>query len=110
MRGEGQFKWNIEVMRDLPKGTISIMLDMDDPFETYPIMKDLMPICTGINLNLLQFGTQEECRDYVKKCFDTFAPGGGFIFAQSAGLLSGKDAKVENFIAAFDEAHKQSRR
>ncbi len=108
MRGEGQFKWNIEVMRDLPVGTMTIMLDMDDPFETYPIMKDRMPIATGINSNLLQFGTKEDCVDYLKKCFDAFAPGGGFIVAQNAGLLSSKDAKIENYIATYEAANELS--
>ncbi|MBO7699819.1 MAG: hypothetical protein IKD81_00245 [Eubacteriaceae bacterium] len=109
MRGEGRFKKNIEVMTELPKGTITIMLDKDDPFEMYPIMKDKIPIACGITSSLLKFGTVDECKDYVKKCFDTFAPGGGFIFAQNEGLLAANDAKVENFIAVFETAHELSR-
>ena len=110
MRGEGRFMQNLDQMCDLPKGTITIMLDKDDPFEAYKIMKGRMPIVCGITSSLLKFGTVQECKDYVKKCFDEFAPGGGFIFGQNEGLLSAKDAKIENFIATFETAHELSQK
>lgn len=43
--------------------------------------------------------------DYVKKSFDTFAPGGGFIFSPNASLMSAADAKVENVIATYETAN-----
>ncbi len=108
MRGEGCFMCNIEVMADLPKGTITIMLDKDDPFEAYKIMKDKMPIGAGITSALFKFGTEEQIKDYIKKCFDTFAPGGGFIFAQNEGLLCANDSTVENFRTIYETAHELS--
>jgi len=105
MRGEGCFAWNIDVMQDLPKGTMSIMLDKDDPFEMYEkYMKDKMPIGAGITSILLKQGTPDQCRDYVKKCYDTFAPGGGFFFAQNEGLLCASDATIENLMATYETA------
>jgi len=109
MRGEGSFACNIDVMQDLPAGTMSIMLDQDDPFDTYEkYMKDKMPIGAGITAVLLKHGTVEECKDYVKKCFDTFAPGGGFFFAQNEGMISANDAKRENLEAVFNLANELS--
>jgi hypothetical protein len=46
-------------------------------------------------------GTKEECVDFVKRCFDTFAPGGGFIFMQNKPLLCATDAKTENLLRSM---------
>ena len=106
LKGEGAFLKILDRYRQLPKGSILIELDEDDPFEAHKIIGDWQPIAAGITLDLLQMGTKQQCIDFVKKCFDTFAPGGGYCFLGNKSLLSARCAKPENFIAVYETANK----
>jgi len=108
MKGEGHFLNTIDRYRRLPKGSVVFMLDQDDPFEAYKAIGDWQSLATGITVDLLQIGSVQQCVDFVKRSFDTFAPGGGFIFMPNKPLLCAEDAKVENLIAVFETANELS--
>ena len=108
VKGEGKFLNTIDRYRKLPKGAVVFMLDEDDPFAVYDAIGDWQSVATGITADLLKMGTREQCIDYVKKCFETFAPGGGFIFMQNKPLLCAGDAKTENLIAVYETANELS--
>ena len=110
VKGEGQFLNTIDRYRKLPRGAVVFMLDEDDPFEIYKAIGDWQSIGAGITADLLKMGTVEQCTDFVKKCFDTFAPGGGYIFMQNKPLLCASDAKIENLIAVYETANELSRK
>jgi len=103
--GEGAFLNTLDRFRELPKGSMIILLDQDDPFEAYKRIGDWCTIAAGMNVPLLSMGTKQQCVDYVKKCFDTFAPGGGFVFCTTSPVMSAHDAKEENLIAAYETAN-----
>ncbi len=105
LKGEGKFLNTIERYRQTPKGSMIIMLEEDDPFEVHKLVGDWCTLATGISASLLKYGTKQQCIDYVKKCYDTFAPGGGFIFMQDRPLLSANDANPENIIAVYEFAN-----
>lgn len=102
LKGEGRFIHTVDRFRQTPKGSMIIMLEDDDPFEVHKIVGNWCTIATGIKSSLLKYGTKQECIDYAKKCYDTFAPGGGFVFLQDRPLLSAQDAKVENVLAVYE--------
>lgn len=106
---EGNCSQTFDYFRELPKGSMVIQIDGDDSFEVYDKIGDWCSIATGITLDLLQLGTIRQCKDHVKRSFDSFAPGGGFIFMPNKELICGKDAKIENVIAVFEEADMLSR-
>ena len=108
LKGEGTFINTVDRYRKLPKGSILMMLDEDDPFEMYKAIGDWQPLATGITADLLRLGTKDQCVDFVKKCFDTFAPGGGFVFFPNKPLLCAGDAKLENLIAVYETANELS--
>lgn len=110
LKGEGNFTKTLDRYRQLPKGAMVMMLDEGDPFEVYKEIGDWATIATGITADLLQIGTKQQCIDYVKKCFDTFAPGGGFIFMQNKPLLCAQDAKIENLLAVYETANELSQK
>jgi hypothetical protein len=109
MKGEGAFLKTLDRYRQLPKGSVIFMLDQDDPFEAHKAIGDWQTIGTGITADLLQMGTKQQCVDFVKRCFDAFAPGGGFIFMQNKPLLCANDAKPENLLAVYETANILSR-
>jgi uroporphyrinogen decarboxylase len=49
---------------------------------------------------ILPFGTPEQVSDEVKRCIDTLAPGGGFVFATVHNITEG--VPLENILAAMD--------
>lgn len=108
--GEGAHMYTLDRFRQLPKGSIILHLDSDDPFQVSEKIGDWITLSCGITLDLLAGGTKEQCVDYVKKCFDMLAPGGGFIFAPNKTMCSSKDAKIENVIAVYETANELSRK
>lgn len=106
--GEGSFINTVDRFNDLPKGSSIILLDTDDPFKVNEILGGNQTLMCGIKTDLLQMGTVDECKDLVKKSFDTFAPGGGFIFSSNQTLLSGKDGKIENVLETYKLANELS--
>ncbi|MCL2825822.1 MAG: hypothetical protein FWD72_00275 [Eggerthellaceae bacterium] len=110
LKGEGTFLNTLDRYRELPKGSMIIVLDQDDPFEAYKKIGDWQTLVTGINMDLLKTGTKQQCIDYVKKCYDTFAPGGGFIFAPHKPLISANDVNVENLLAVFQFANEYGKK
>ncbi len=110
LKGEGRFIHTLEKFRQLPKGAMVIMLEEDDPFDCYKEIGDWATLATGIKADLLKYGTKQQCIDYVKKCYDTFAPGGGFIFLQDRPLLCANDAKTENLIAVYEFANEYGKK
>lgn len=108
--GEGSFINTIDRFNDLPKGSSIILLDTDDPFEVNKILKGNQTLMCGIKTDMLQMNTVDECKDYVRKSFDEFAPGGGFIFSPNQPMLSSKDGKIENVLETFKLADELSRR
>ena len=108
--GEGDVTYSYEILKELPKGTFVIKLDQEDPFEVHKIIGDRATLACGITSGLLAGGKKQQCVDYVKKCFDTFAPGGGFIFMSNGALLSARDAKLENLYAVYETANELGRK
>ncbi|MPW24214.1 hypothetical protein GC105_00175 [Alkalibaculum sp. M08DMB] len=110
VKGEGKFIHTLNRFRELPRGAMVIMLEEDDPFECYKEIGDWATLATGISADLLKYGTKQQCIDYVKKCFDTFAPGGGFIFMQDRPLMGVKDANIDNLIAVYEFANEYGKK
>lgn len=107
--GEGAFLHHIERYRETPKGAMIINLDQDDPFEVKKRVGDWCTIIAGPKPELLQLGSEQQIKDFVKRCFDELAPGGGYIFSVSPGLISAKDAPVSGIVTAFETAYELSR-
>jgi len=102
--GEGAFMRHIERFRETPKGSMIIVLDQDDPFEAKKKVGDWCTLVCGPKAELLHLGTKQQIRDFVKRCFDELAPGGGFIFALGNGLIAAKDVCVEGIVTAYETA------
>ena len=110
LKGEGLFLNTLDRFRELPKGSMIIILDQDDPFEAFKLIGDYHTLATGINMDLLKGGTKQQCLDYVKRCFDTFGPGGGFIFTPQKPLISAKDVNIDNLVAVYEFANEYGRK
>jgi uroporphyrinogen decarboxylase len=76
---------------------------MDLAFLKREFGKDICFWGGGIDTqNILPFGTPQQVSDEVKRCIDTLAPGGGFVFATVHNITDG--VPLENILAAFQTA------
>jgi hypothetical protein len=107
--GEGAFMRHIERFRETPKGSMVIVLDQDDPFEAKKKVGDWCTLVCGPKAELLHLGTEQQIKDYVKRCFDELAPGGGYVFALGNGLIAAKDVSVKGIVTAYETADELSR-
>ena len=108
LRGEGRFIQFMDRFEKLPKGAMSILVDSDDVFEMYEKIGHRHSIWGGITPQMLKFGTVEECKNHVTRCFETMAPGGGFVFMPQSAMNGRDDAKIENIRAVFETANELS--
>ena len=107
---EGDLLKTCDMYNDLPKGALFRQPDTDDPFELYKKIGGYHTICAGAPLSMLKYETKENCIDYAKKCFDTFAPGGGYVFSHNKSLTCAKDVNIENFKAVYEFANEYGRK
>ena len=107
--GEGKLMQSLEMYNDLPKGSVAIMLDEDDPYVAHKIIKGNQVLIAGADINTLKCGTEQETLDCVKKAFDTFAPDGGYIFGNNKVLVCENDVQISNLKAAYALADELSR-
>ncbi len=85
--------------RDYPQGTLAMLLEQDDIFES---RKSLPNICMigGMETTMLNDATKQECLDWSKKLIDELTP--GFIFAENKFISYKNDANAENLKAVCD--------
>ena len=107
--GEGAFMRHIERFRETPKGSMIIVLDQDDIFEAKKRVGDWCTLICGPKAELLTLGSEQQIKDFVKRCFDELAPGGGYVFALGNGLIAAKDVPVKGIVTAYETADELSR-
>ena len=104
--GEGAFMRHLDRFRETPKGAMIIFLDQDDIFEAKKKVGDWCTLVCGPKAELLNLGSEQQIKDYVKRCFDELAPGGGWIFAAPANsLIAAKDVSVKGIVTAYETAY-----
>lgn len=102
---EGNWEQYYEFLQELPKSFLIGAFEKDDIFKAKKILGDRITIAGGMSLNMLRFGTKQECIEHAKKVVDMCAPGGGFIFGTNLVLLSKGDVNVENYKAVNEFVH-----
>jgi len=101
MKSEGKAGYCLDAFKELPKGSIIMQLEEDDPYENYKHFEGHMTLAGGISTSKLKLASIEDCKDEVKKAIDTFAPGGGYIFMADRALLGATDANPETLKATY---------
>ena len=107
--GEGAFMRHLDRFRETPQHSMIIVIDQDDIFEASKKVGDWCTLVGGPKAELLTLGTEQQIKDYVKRCFDELAPGGGYIFALGNGLIAAKDVPVKGIVTAYETAEELSR-
>jgi len=96
---EGHWNTRLEVFQDLPKGKTLWMIDQSDMDKAKKTLGKIACMFGNVPSSLLNLGTPQEVKDYVKKLIDTASKGGGFIVSNGAFF---DQAKPENVKAMVD--------
>jgi len=98
---EGHWNTRLEVVQDLPKGKTLWMIDQSDMAKAKKTIGKVACMFGNVPSDLLNLGTPQQVKDYVKKLIDTASKGGGFIVSNGAFF---DHAKPENVHAMVDAA------
>ena len=84
-----------------PKGTITMHLEQDDPFEFREAAPNIA-IMGGLGTELLANGSPEDCVAHTKKLCDELGRQGGFILSEGKMLSYKNDCTSDNLKAICD--------
>ncbi len=92
-----------KTLTELPdnKGNIIAITEEQNLKQLKHILGDKMCIGGGLTSNLLDYASEEECEDEVKRFIDQCAPGGGFMLCNPTVLNNISDTNIINLKAAI---------
>ena len=76
---EGNWTTRLEYLRELPRAKLMAHFDSTDIFRAKEILDDHICIRGNVPGTLLQTGTQEDVKDYVRKLIDVVGKDGGLV-------------------------------
>jgi hypothetical protein len=98
---EGHWETRLEVIQDIPKGQSLWMVDASDMVKVKKTLGKNACLLGNVPSSMLNLGTPEEVRDYVKFLIETVGKDGGLIIGNGAFF---DEAKPENVKAMVDAA------
>jgi uroporphyrinogen-III decarboxylase len=98
---EGHWNTRLEIIQDIPKGKTFWMVDQSDMAKVKKTLGKVACIAGNVPSDLLNLGTVEQVKDYVKNLIDVAGKGGGYIVCNGAFF---DHAKPENVHAVVDTA------
>ncbi|MEG1107149.1 MAG: uroporphyrinogen decarboxylase family protein [Eubacterium sp.] len=100
---EGNNERLYDFIKEFPKGTVALHLEMDDIFEAKKKIGDKVCLIGGFPQDLLMQGTPDACRDYAKRLIEELGGAeGGYIFSTNKMLSFKSDVNEENLKAVHD--------
>jgi hypothetical protein len=98
---EGYWNTRLEVIQDVPKGKSVWMVDQSDMVRVKNTLGKNACLLGNVSSSMLNLGTPQDVKDYVKNLIDTAGKDGGLIICNGAFF---DEAKPENVKAMVDTA------
>jgi hypothetical protein len=96
---EGGYNSRLEIIRDVPKGSVIYGFDLTDMKKAKEILGNTCCIGGNMPIELLAVGTVKQVEDRVKELIDVCGKDGGYIMMSGAAI---DQVKVENNQAMID--------
>jgi len=96
---EGSYTQRLEYLLELPKGKVLAHFDSTDIYKAKEILKDHMCIRGNVPVSLLQTGTVQDVKDYMKDLIDVVGKDGGLVVCPRS---SPEKSKPENLKTMID--------
>lgn len=100
---EGGYSSRLEVVKDLPRGKTVWMIDLTDMAEAKRTLGQNACLLGNVPSSLLNLGTPEDVRAYVKRLIEVAGKDGGLIIANGAFFDEAKPENVKAMVEAAKE-------
>jgi hypothetical protein len=81
---EGGYNSRLEIIRDLPKGTVAWLFDQTDMAKAKEVLGDVACVAGNMPMHLLTVGSVQDAIAHTKRLIDSCGKGGGYIMANGA--------------------------
>jgi len=100
---EGRYGARLEVIKDLPRGSIIWSFEDTDMARAKAVLGDSACIAGNVPASLMHTGTPQEVKEYCRKLIETCGKGGGYILTGAAGMNEGNPEVLRAIMAAAKE-------
>jgi uroporphyrinogen-III decarboxylase len=100
---EGRYGARLEVIKDLPKGSMLWSFEDIDMARAKKVLGSSACIAGNVPSSVLYTKTPKEVKEYCRKLIETCAPGGGYILTGAAGMNEGNPDNLRAMMAAAKE-------
>jgi uroporphyrinogen-III decarboxylase len=100
---EGDYKPRLEIIKDMPRGTVIWYFEEMDMTRAKEVLGDNACIAGNLPVSVLYTGTPREVKEGCRQLIETCAPGGGYILTASAGMNQGNPDNLRAMMEAAKE-------
>jgi hypothetical protein len=100
---EGRYEARLEVIKDLPRGSMIWSFEEIDMARAKKVLGDSACIAGNVPVSLMHTGNPRDVKEYCRKLIETCAPGGGYILTGAAGMNEGNPDNLRAIMAAAKE-------
>ena len=100
---EGRYGARLEVIKDLPKGSMLWSFEDIDMARAKKVLGPYACIAGNVPSSVLYTKTPKEVKEYCRKLIEICAPGGGYILTGAAGMNEGNPDNLRAMMEAAKE-------
>jgi hypothetical protein len=100
---EGAYNKRLEVIQDMPKGSVAWYFDQTDIIRAKKVIGDKYCIIGNVPTSLLMTGTPKDVKEHCRKLIEICGKGGGYILAGGANIDEGNPENLRAMTAAAKE-------
>jgi hypothetical protein len=100
---EGSYNTRLDIIKELPKGSVAWWFDQTDMAEAKKVLGDRACLVGNVPTSLMMTGTPKEVKEYCRKLIEVCAPGGGYILSGGANIDKGPPENLRAMMEAARE-------
>jgi uroporphyrinogen-III decarboxylase len=100
---EGRYGARLEIIKDLPKGSVLWSFEDIDMARAKKILGGSACIAGNVPASVLHTGTPGEIKEYCRRLIETCAPGGGYMLTGAVGMNEGDPDNLRAMMSAVKE-------
>jgi uroporphyrinogen-III decarboxylase len=100
---EGDYTPRLEIIKDMPRGTVIWYFEEMDMARAKEVLGDNACIAGNLPVSVLYTGTPQEVKEGCRQLIETCAPGGGYILTASAEMNQGNPDNLRAMMEAAKE-------
>jgi uroporphyrinogen-III decarboxylase len=100
---EGGYNSRLEIVRELPQGSVIWWFDQTDIFRAKEILGDTACLCGNVPSSLLLSGRPGDVKEHCRKLIEVVGKNGGYILTSGAVMNQAKADNIRAMMAAAKE-------